>query len=120
MRAGIAHVSRPLPCPLWDLATKSTIRRSALFLPPPPTRFDRHPVAVIEENPLVNAGNSDMMVETVREVAELVTWGDKHNPLITECFLERFAPERSHILALDLPLPRLHGHQNEGAKILIF
>ncbi len=48
------------------------------------------PVSVLEKNPLVTTGNSDMMVETVREISELVTWGDKHSTAITECFLERW------------------------------
>ena len=52
-------------------------------------------VGVLEHNPLVNASNSDMMVETVREISELVTWGDKHDTLITECFLEKCLPPPS-------------------------
>ncbi|EKX44629.1 hypothetical protein GUITHDRAFT_54605, partial [Guillardia theta CCMP2712] len=37
----------------------------------------------------VTLSNVDMMVETVREIAELVTWGDKHDALITEFFMEK-------------------------------
>jgi hypothetical protein len=54
------------------------------------------PVGVLEKNPLVTTGNSDMMVETVREISELVTWGDKHSTAITECFLERQVQRKEH------------------------
>lgn len=97
----------PHPFPALDILTSRNAPLSFVpsrpfpsHCPPQPTHSPNdlcftlwigrsHPVAVIEANPLVNSGNSDMMVETVREISELVAWGDKHDPLITECFLER-------------------------------
>ena len=52
------------------------------------TAYLAHLLNIIERNPLVTLSNVEMMVETVREIAELVTWGDKHDALITEFFME--------------------------------
>eukprot|EP00960_Hanusia_phi_P068301 766808-Hanusia_phi.AAC.4 len=52
------------------------------------TAYLAHLLSIIERNPLVTLSNVDMMVETVRETAELVTWGDKHDAQITEFFME--------------------------------
>jgi protein CLEC16A len=70
----------------------------ALGLSPTVGRFTvaylKHLHAVLEKNPLVTPQNVDMMVETVREISELVTWGDRHDNTMSEFFMERRMLER--------------------------
>lgn len=70
----------------------------ALGLSPTTARFTvaylRQLHTVLEKNPLVTPQNVDMMVETVREISELVTWGDRHDNAMSEFFMERRMLER--------------------------
>jgi protein CLEC16A len=49
---------------------------------------------VMERNPEVTTANADAIVETIREISELVTWGDRHDPTMTEFFMEKRMLER--------------------------
>ncbi len=54
----------------------------------------RHNETILDKNPVVTSANTDLMVETIRELSELVIWGDTHNPAITEMFLEHHILEK--------------------------
>ena len=51
-------------------------------------------LGVMETNPDVTPSNVDRLVETIREISELVTWADRHNPAMTEFFMEKRMLER--------------------------
>ena len=38
---------------------------------------------------VVNEKNKEVVVESIRAIAELIIWGDKHDPAIFEYFLEK-------------------------------
>ena len=39
------------------------------------------------KNPVIGDGNKDLIVEVLRSVAELMIWGDQHNPAFFECVI---------------------------------
>ncbi|GMH41903.1 hypothetical protein BSKO_09813 [Bryopsis sp. KO-2023] len=45
--------------------------------------------SVLEKTPEITATNRDQMVETLRSIAELIIWGDQHEPKFFEFFLEK-------------------------------
>ena len=65
---------------------------------PPADRFSvehlKYLVGVMEKNPEIMPSNVDNVVETIREISELVTWADRHNPIMTEFFMEKRILER--------------------------
>lgn len=48
----------------------------------------RHLRDVLIHNPIVNDANRDAVVEALRSIAELMVWGDQHDPKFLEYFLE--------------------------------
>ncbi|EFC46320.1 predicted protein [Naegleria gruberi] len=44
---------------------------------------------VLEQNKVINELNSDVVIETLRSISELMVWGDKHNERFWDLFLER-------------------------------
>jgi hypothetical protein len=51
--------------------------------------FERRLYAQLVRNPVLNASNAAVVIETMRNIAEHVLWGDKHDPLFFEYFLEK-------------------------------
>ncbi|KAL0488727.1 hypothetical protein AKO1_002737, partial [Acrasis kona] len=48
--------------------------------------------AVLDRNKLINESNSELIIETLRSISELMIWGDQHNPSFWEyepIFLEK-------------------------------
>ncbi len=43
---------------------------------------------VLQKNQVVNDANRDAVVEALRSMAELMIWGDQHDPKFFEYFLE--------------------------------
>ena len=43
---------------------------------------------VLIRNPVVTDANRDAVVETLRSIAELMVWGDQHDPRFLDYFLE--------------------------------
>ncbi|KFM23272.1 Protein CLEC16A [Auxenochlorella protothecoides] len=64
---------------------------SSLFSPPPRDRFSleelSHLHSVLLRNAVVNDGNRDTVVETLRSISELVIWGDQNDPSMVDYFL---------------------------------
>ena len=54
----------------------------------------QHLLQVIERHQEVTPANLDTVVETIREISELVTWADRHSPAMTEFFMEKRMLER--------------------------
>ena len=54
----------------------------------------KHNEAILDRNSVVMQGNTELMVETIREISEIVIWGDAHNTAITELFLEHHILEK--------------------------
>ena len=54
----------------------------------------KHTEAILDRNLIVSKENCDLMVETIREISEIVIWGDGHNQAITEVFLEHHVLEK--------------------------
>jgi len=48
----------------------------------------RHLREVLIRNPVVTDANRDAIVETLRCIAELMVWGDQHDPKFLDYFLE--------------------------------
>ncbi len=48
----------------------------------------RHLREVLIRNPVVTDANRDAIVETLRSIAELMVWGDQHDPKFLDYFLE--------------------------------
>lgn len=48
----------------------------------------RHLRDVLIHNPIVTDVNRDAVVEALRSIAELMVWGDQHDPKFLEYFLE--------------------------------
>lgn len=48
----------------------------------------RHLREVLIRNPVVTDANRDAIVETLRSIAELMVWGDQHEPKFLDYFLE--------------------------------
>lgn len=48
----------------------------------------RHLRHVLISNPVVTDANRDAIVETLRSIAELMVWGDQHDPRFLDYFLE--------------------------------
>lgn len=48
----------------------------------------RHLRDVLIHNPIVTDANRDAVVEALRSIAELMVWGDQHDPKFLEYFLE--------------------------------
>ncbi len=48
----------------------------------------RHLRDVLIRNPVVTDANRDAVVETLRSIAELMVWGDQHDPKFLDYFLE--------------------------------
>lgn len=44
---------------------------------------------VLVKSPVIHDGNRDVVVEALRSIAELMIWGDQHEPKFFEFFLER-------------------------------
>mmetsp|Transcript_437 Transcript_437/g.749 ORF Transcript_437/g.749 Transcript_437/m.749 type:complete len:883 (+) Transcript_437:92-2740(+) len=44
---------------------------------------------ILVKNALVTDSNREVVVETVRAISELLIWGDQHNPIFFEFFLEK-------------------------------
>ena len=63
----------------------------ALFKPRP-NRFTIEELsylhAVLKSHPVVNEGNKNTVIEALRSVAELMIWGDQHDPTFFEFFAE--------------------------------
>ncbi|CAD7703845.1 unnamed protein product, partial [Ostreobium quekettii] len=55
-----------------------------------------HLVGVLEKNPVIGPGNREAIVETLRSIAELMIWGDQHEPRFFEYFLEHEALAHFH------------------------
>eukprot|EP01027_Heterolobosea_sp_BB2_P007122 GEZU01010629.1.p1 GENE.GEZU01010629.1~~GEZU01010629.1.p1 ORF type:complete len:314 (-),score=95.40 GEZU01010629.1:49-990(-) len=45
--------------------------------------------SVLCKNEIIHDGNKDLIIETLRTIAELMIWGDQHNPRFFEFFLEK-------------------------------
>ena len=45
----------------------------------------------LSKNQVIHDGNKDLIVEVLRSVAELMIWGDQHNPAFFECVPNRLA-----------------------------
>jgi protein CLEC16A len=43
---------------------------------------------VLEKNPVVSEANKSLVVETIRNVAEFLIWGDQNEPRVFDFFLE--------------------------------
>jgi len=54
----------------------------------------QHLLHVMERHQEVTPANLDTVVETIREISELVTWADRHSPAMTEFFMEKRMLER--------------------------
>ena len=48
----------------------------------------RHLRGVLLDNPVVTDANRDALVEALRSIAELMIWGDQHEPRFLDYFLE--------------------------------
>lgn len=48
-----------------------------------------HLCGCLERTPEVNSMNREATVETLRSIAELMIWGDQHEPKFFEFFLEK-------------------------------
>ena len=75
----------------------------------------------MERNPEVTSSNADAIVETIREISELVTWGDRHDPTMTEFFMEKRMLERM-LQYLETgtrahTVVRTHAHIHANAKM---
>ena len=55
---------------------------------------------VLEKNPVVAPGNRESVVETLRSIAELMIWGDQHEPKFFEYFLEHNVLAHFHKILL--------------------
>ena len=71
----------------------------------------RHLREVLISNPVVNDGNRDAVVETLRSIAELMVWGDQHDPKFLEYFLENNILQ--HFTAI------LQQRSNRGGEVAI-
>jgi hypothetical protein len=56
----------------------------------------------LARNPVLNASNAAVVIETMRNIAEHILWGDKHDPTFFEYFLEKNI--LSFMLSLGAPL----------------
>jgi protein CLEC16A len=45
--------------------------------------------AVLLRHPTITDANRDLLVETLRQLAEVLIWGDQHNPEFFDFFLEK-------------------------------
>lgn len=58
----------------------------------PKTKFTiehlQHLYSQLVRNPIINDQNKDLIIETLRQIAELMIWGDQHNPEFFDFFLE--------------------------------
>jgi protein CLEC16A len=61
--------------------------------PVPRERFSleelHHLHDLLLRNPVVTDGNRELVVETLRSIAELMIWGDQHEPRFFDFFLEK-------------------------------
>ena len=48
----------------------------------------KHLHDVLQQNSIVTDHNREVMVETLRSIAELMIWGDQHDPLFFDYFAE--------------------------------
>eukprot|EP01119_Soliformovum_irregulare_P014909 TRINITY_DN4131_c0_g1_i1.p1 TRINITY_DN4131_c0_g1~~TRINITY_DN4131_c0_g1_i1.p1 ORF type:complete len:976 (-),score=250.71 TRINITY_DN4131_c0_g1_i1:40-2967(-) len=44
---------------------------------------------ILVKNPIINEQNTEIIIETLRQTAELMIWGDQHNPEFFDFFLEK-------------------------------
>ena len=61
---------------------------AVFFLTPPSVYSGRALHEVLERHPTVHEGNRDVVVEALRSIAELMIWGDQHDPSFFDFFAE--------------------------------
>ncbi|CAH2051258.1 unnamed protein product, partial [Thlaspi arvense] len=51
--------------------------------------YDKHLTDQLRKTQIVNETNKDLVVEALRSIAEILTYGDQHDPLFFEFFMEK-------------------------------